>query len=195
MPASVITPTVLTSASLSAQRTSEQLESSCRQIFEVFGKNVVKVKYDKNKHPFALVQFEVRSRFLLLSLSSTDTSQTVDAAVQAIRSNHGAVLDGRTIRLEQGKAERKSSSHAHVVTASDHTTGAVIITRINGAPMTENEVRAILSPFGAIDAMYPTTALRGRPTNLPGFYVRFAFYQDCRDALKVRGACCLTDDM
>ena len=77
------------------------------------------------------------------------------------------MLDNRTIRLEQGKAER-----------------AVIITKNDGTMISEAEARALLIPFGAIDAIYPTYALRGRISSLPGFFVRFAFYQDCRDALK-----------
>lgn len=45
--------------SLSSQRSVEQLEVSCQQVFASFGPCHVKVRYDRNKHPFAFVQFEV----------------------------------------------------------------------------------------------------------------------------------------
>ena len=55
-------------ANLSAQRTQDQLDHACHNIFDIFGRNIIKVKYDKNRHPFALVQFEV-SLFALRFLS------------------------------------------------------------------------------------------------------------------------------
>jgi hypothetical protein len=65
--------------------------------------------------------------------------------------------------------------------------GAVIISKISGAYISEAEARQILSPYGAIDYICPTSAIRGRAVGMPqGIYVRFAFYLDCRDALRVR---------
>ena len=69
---------------------------------------------------------------------------------------------------------------------ADHPAGAVIIFKPSGEAMTEREAREALGPFGALDFVCPTSILRGRSGNLPdGIYARFAFYLDCRDALKV----------
>ncbi|RMZ86828.1 hypothetical protein DV736_g5941, partial [Chaetothyriales sp. CBS 134916] len=136
-------------ANLSTRRSLEQLEHACHDLFGVFGRNVIKVKFDRNKHPFALVQFE-----------------TTEAAVEALTSNQGAVIDGRPIRLEQGKAER-----------------AVVIARKDGTEMREGEARAVLEPYGALDALFPTYSVCGSMTDLPGFSARFVYYQDCQDAL------------
>jgi RNA recognition motif-containing protein len=64
--------------------------------------------------------------------------------------------------------------------------GAVIIFKPNGERIFENEAREVLSQYGALDFVCSTAVLRGRSSTLPhGVYARFAFYLDCRDALKV----------
>ena len=45
--------------SLSSQRTIDQLEFSVAKAMEIFGKCYIKVQFDKNKMPYAFVQFEV----------------------------------------------------------------------------------------------------------------------------------------
>lgn len=45
--------------SLSVARSDEELELSCGEIFNKFGPCVVKVRRDKHKHPYALVQYQV----------------------------------------------------------------------------------------------------------------------------------------
>ena len=129
----------------------DELERACHSVLDNFGRNYVKIKWDKNEHPFALVQFE-----------------TIEAAKEAIANAHGRILDGRQIRIEQSKVER-----------------GLVIYRPDGGFMTEDEAREVLSPFGAVDFLCPTSVLRGRAGHIPdGIYVRFAFYLDCRDALK-----------
>ncbi|KAK5063133.1 hypothetical protein LTR84_005209 [Exophiala bonariae] len=76
-------------ANLSNQRSVEQLEVSCQQVFSSFGPCHVKVRYDRNKHPFAFVQFE----------SDEDASAAVDGSVNLS-------IDDRRIRVERAKAER-----------------------------------------------------------------------------------------
>jgi hypothetical protein len=47
------------SRSLSSQRTLDQLQYSVAKAMEIYGKCYVKVQFDKNKMPYAFVQFEV----------------------------------------------------------------------------------------------------------------------------------------
>lgn len=51
---------MLTSSSLSVSRTDEQLEESVHDAFDQFGDCIVKVRRDRHRHPFALVQYHVR---------------------------------------------------------------------------------------------------------------------------------------
>jgi hypothetical protein len=51
----------MTCVSLSSQRTIDQLEFSVAKAMEVFGKCYIKVQFDKNKMPYAFVQFGVHS--------------------------------------------------------------------------------------------------------------------------------------
>ena len=111
----------------------------------------MKVKRDKNKHLFALLQFE-----------------NAEDATEAIKHGNGTIIEGRQVRLERAKAER-----------------AVVITKLDGVPVTEAEAHDILGRYGEAEAMFGTERLSERPTTLPqGQYVRFAYYLDCRDALR-----------
>ncbi|RMZ84911.1 hypothetical protein DV738_g278, partial [Chaetothyriales sp. CBS 135597] len=76
-------------ANLSTRRSLEQHQQACHDLFDPFGRNVIKIKLDRNKHPFALVQFE-----------------KIEAANAALASIQGVFVDGRPIRLEHGRAER-----------------------------------------------------------------------------------------
>ena len=68
---------------------------------------------------------------------------------------------------------------------ADVAPGAVILTKLNGVPVTENEARGLLERYGAIEGIFSTIGIRERPAHLPqGMYVRFAYYLDCRDALR-----------
>lgn len=49
----------LTRFSLSVSRTDEQLERSVHLAFDQFGECTVKVRRDRHRHPFALVQYTV----------------------------------------------------------------------------------------------------------------------------------------
>lgn len=54
----------LTFGSLSVHRNDEQLEESVHNAFDKFGQCVVKVRRDRHKHPFALVQYHVCLEFI-----------------------------------------------------------------------------------------------------------------------------------
>jgi hypothetical protein len=66
-------------------------------------------------------------------------------------------------------------------------TGALYVSRHNGGPVHENEVIEILKPFGAIESVFYPSETERELYQLPqGLWVRFAFFQDCRDAHTVR---------
>lgn len=64
--------------------------------------------------------------------------------------------------------------------------GAVIMSKMNGEAVTEQEARRMLERFGPIELLAPTQRMEHPRNNLKGgMYVKFAFYLDCQDALKV----------
>ncbi|KIW14146.1 hypothetical protein PV08_06927 [Exophiala spinifera] len=90
--------------------------------------------------------------------------ENIDDANQAMSYTTDLELDGRKIRLERGKADR-----------------AVILSKKDGSPMTEAEARGVLEPYGRIELCIPADS---RHLSISGMYIKFAFYLDCRDALK-----------
>ncbi|ETI26807.1 hypothetical protein G647_10252 [Cladophialophora carrionii CBS 160.54] len=139
-------------ANLSVRRTEEELEITVHLAFDTYGPNHVKIRRDRNKHPFAFVQYE-----------------TVEAANAAVSGAYGMVLDGRRIRIERAKAER-----------------AVILSKFDGSTVTEAEARSILERFGPLEIVAPTTTpTRNGTGTSTAIYVRFAYYLDCRDALRL----------
>lgn len=53
----------------------------------------------------------------------------------------------------------------------------------DGSALTEAEARGVLEPYGKVELCVPAES---NHLNIRGMYVKFAFYLDCRDALKVR---------
>jgi hypothetical protein len=94
-------------SSLSSQRTVEQLETSCQQVFASFGACHIKVRLDRNKHPFAFVQFEVRFESSYSFRICWPENQNVDDASAAVEGSLNLNIDGRRIRVERAKAERE----------------------------------------------------------------------------------------
>ncbi|EXJ81836.1 hypothetical protein A1O1_07901 [Capronia coronata CBS 617.96] len=138
-------------ANLSNQRSPDHLYVSCQQTFGGFGPCHIKVLLDKNRHPFAFVQFE----------NVEDANAAVDAA-------SNMMMDGRKIRVERAKAER-----------------AVILSRQDGGNVSEAEARHMLSKYGPIELCVHTQAMdRSKHNMAAGVYVKFAYYLDCRDALR-----------
>ena len=65
--------------------------------------------------------------------------------------------------------------------------GALYISRHNGDAVQEDEVRQLLNPFGAIEKVWLPSETDREMYQLPkGIWVRFAYFQDCRDAHAVR---------
>lgn len=62
----------------------------------------------------------------------------------------------------------------------------MILSKVGGGIVTEQEARAILQPYGSIELCAPTQTFDAPRGKLYGsMYVKFAFYLDCQDALKV----------
>ncbi|KIW94955.1 uncharacterized protein Z519_04935 [Cladophialophora bantiana CBS 173.52] len=94
--------------------------------------------------------------------------QKDEDANAAVAGAYGLIIDGRKIRIEQAKAER-----------------AVIISKTDGTMVTEAETRGMLERYGPLELIAPTNmANRHHGGSGNGMYVRFAYYLDCRDALK-----------
>ena len=97
------------------------------------------------------------------------------------------ILDGRKIRIERAKAERKSKPRQLCLTPNlTCYSGAVILSKADGGSVTEAEARGVLERFGPLDLIAATNALNRRFGGLAqAMFVRFAYYLDCRDALRV----------
>ena len=64
-------PLLILSVSLSNQRVDDQLEVSVQQVFSTFGTCYVKIRRDRNRMPFAFVQFEVGRSPLHVTMTLT----------------------------------------------------------------------------------------------------------------------------
>ncbi|KAL2446497.1 hypothetical protein ABEF95_013056 [Exophiala dermatitidis] len=94
--------------------------------------------------------------------------ENVDSANTAVRASSDMLIDGRKIRVERAKAER-----------------AVILSKNDGRPISESEARQLLSKFGPIELCAPTNTMDSVRYNMAsGIYLKFAYYLDCRDALR-----------
>lgn len=63
----------------------------------------------------------------------------------------------------------------------------MILSKTDGSPVTEAEARGILERYGPIELCVPTNTGRGHEYAMAfGIYAKFAYYLDCRDALRVR---------
>ena len=63
--------------------------------------------------------------------------------------------------------------------------GAVILSKQNGGVVTDSEAREILEHYGPIELCLPTNTGNRRYPAACGMYIKFAYYLDCRDALRV----------
>lgn len=143
----------LFAANLPDKMSAAEHEEFLHELLDVFGRNWVQIKQDKNGRPFAIVQFD-----------------TIEAANDVLRNGQGMVYNGRELRLEKAKVER-----------------ALIITKADGSrAVTDWEAHNLLSRYGPIDMICSTDMIRKRDTALPrGQYVRFEFWLNCRDALRM----------
>ncbi len=87
-------------------KTENELEQSVHAVFDSYGRNHVKIRRDKNSHPYAFVQYEVCLSSLQLACFLLIPMQIIQDANAAVSGAHGLILDGRKVRIERAKAER-----------------------------------------------------------------------------------------
>ena len=64
--------------------------------------------------------------------------------------------------------------------------GSLYLSKFTGDEITEAEARAVLEPYGAIETVWYPTKTDCQIYQLPkGIWVKFGFFQDCRDAQAV----------
>lgn len=89
------------------------------------------------------------------------------------------------MRCEKAQAQREyilQNGNACLYNGS----GSVILTRVDGAAISEEEARKLLEQYGPIDRMRATTKQDADQYNLPsGMYVQYAYYDDFKDCFKV----------
>lgn len=95
------------------------------------------------------------------------------------------VIDDRKVRTERAQARRE-----YIVqngdTGSSYGSGSVVLSRTSGGPISKEEAESLLGQFGPIQEMFPTTHADARLHGTPeGMWVKFAYYLDSKDALKV----------
>ncbi|KAI9674968.1 MAG: hypothetical protein M1817_001374 [Caeruleum heppii] len=90
-----------------------------------------------------------------------------DNAREAVVRGRQIVIDGRPCRTEPAKANR-----------------SLYLSRLTGGPVSEEAARDILRNHGAIDSCWWSSRTERELYHLPeGIWVKFAYFQDCRDAL------------
>ena len=95
------------------------------------------------------------------------------------------LVDGRPCRTEPARVNRESLSSRPYAAgpAAEFRLGAVYLSRLTGGPVDEDEARRALSPYGAIDSCWTSSRTEREMYQLPeGIWVKFEFFQDCRDA-------------
>ena len=61
--------------------------------------------------------------------------------------------------------------------------GGVYLSNVRGGRVSESEARRLLEVYGAIEKVWYATPTELEIYHLPmGIWVKFAFYEDCRDA-------------
>ena len=64
--------------------------------------------------------------------------------------------------------------------------GSLYLSNINGGAITEAEAREIMANYGPIELLWFASQTEREMFGLPeGIFVRFAFFDDCRDCLMV----------
>lgn len=99
------------------------------------------------------------------------------------------IVDDRKIRTEHAEARRE------YITRNGDTSlscglGSVVLSRVGGGAISKEEAQGLLGHYGPIQEMQPTTNADARLHGIPeGIWVKFAYYLDFKDALKVSQIC------
>lgn len=111
--------------------------------------------------------------------------QEVENADAAIKGGRDLVVDGRKIRTEHAQARREYIAQ-NGDTGSSFSTGSVVLSRVGGGAITQDEAEDLLGHYGPIEQMQPTTHQDKRLHGVSeGMWVKFAYYLDFKDAVKV----------
>ncbi|KAK5074848.1 hypothetical protein LTR51_003247 [Lithohypha guttulata] len=154
-------------ANLSVHRTDAQLEESVRQLFEEYGPCIIKIRRDRHKHPFAIVQY-----------------YNIEDASRAIEEGRDMIVDDRKVRTERSAARCEYILRTGDTGLSSGS-GTVILSRVGGGSVSKQEAQEELGPFGAISETSPTTHSDAIHHGIPeGTYVKFVYWQDFDDCLK-----------
>lgn len=95
------------------------------------------------------------------------------------------LIHGRPCRTEIAKAQRPYFK-SYLYSTTDAALGALYVSRHNGKAVTDEDVRILLSNRGDLEKVFAPTDTEREIYQLPlGLWVRFAFFQDCRDAIAV----------
>lgn len=96
------------------------------------------------------------------------------------------VVEDRKVRAEHAEARREYILQ-NGDTGLSIGSGSVILSRAGGGAISKEAAHALLSGYGPIAEMQPTTHADANLHGIPeGMWVKFAFYLDFKDALKVR---------
>lgn len=64
--------------------------------------------------------------------------------------------------------------------------GSLYLSRINGGPISEGEAREVMDGQGNIETIWFASPTERELFGLPdGVFIRFAFFDDCRDVITV----------
>jgi len=111
--------------------------------------------------------------------------QTIEAATQAIEGGRDLIVDDRKIRTEHAEARREYILQ-NADTGLSIGSGSVVLSRVGGGPVSKDEAHELLSRYGPIQETQPTTHADANTHGIPeGIWVKFAYYLDFKDALKV----------
>ncbi|KAI9888784.1 MAG: hypothetical protein M1814_006289 [Vezdaea aestivalis] len=154
-------------ANLTQARTDEELERSVTEAFGCFGRVYVKIRRDPRGMPFAFCQYEV------------DTH-----AGRAISEGRRTLIDGRPCRTEPARANRmKLVLPIGSPTDANVQLGSIYMSKLNGGPVSIKEALEELQQFGSIEnSWYPSQTDREIYRLPEGIWLKFGFYQACRDA-------------
>jgi len=121
----------------------------------------------------------------LLARRIANSMQEARNADAAIEGGRNLIVDGRKIRTEHAQARREYIAQ-NGDTGSSVSTGSVVLSRVSGGAVTREEAEELLAHYGPIEQMQPTTHQDKRLHGVPeGMWVKFAYYLDFKDAVKV----------
>lgn len=127
----------------------------------------------------------MKTSLVVINADETNKQRDEDAR-RAIMGGRRKLIDGRPCRTEPAKVNRKSLLcrlfPCRVLTIP----GSLYMSKLTGGKVTESEARRALQPFGKVECCWWSSKTEREMYQLPeGIWVKFAYFQDCRDAQHV----------